>query len=67
MELRAKQCKNIKKIAIDSFSLQTTAVSHIEFTRAQFGKRIVPGLAIKQFTSTSCFHFRQEEVTSVQC
>jgi hypothetical protein len=36
------------------------AVSHIEFTRAQFNHHIVPGQAVKQFTSTSCLHFRKK-------
>jgi hypothetical protein len=35
------------------------AVSHIEFTRAQFSHRSVPVQAAKQFTSTSCLHFRK--------
>jgi hypothetical protein len=42
------------------FSPRITAVSHIEFTRAQFSHRIVSGQAVKQFTSTSCLHFRKE-------
>jgi hypothetical protein len=29
-------------------------------TRAQFSHRIVPGQAVKQFTSTSWLHFRKE-------
>jgi hypothetical protein len=36
------------------------AESHIEFTRAQFSHHIVPGQAVKQFTSTSCFHIHKE-------
>jgi hypothetical protein len=34
--------------------------NHIEFTRAQFSHRIAPGQAVKQFTSSSCSHFRKE-------
>ena len=40
---------------------------HIEFTRAQFSHRIFPGQAVKQFTSSRCFHFHNELlVTSIQ-
>ena len=39
---------------------------HIEFTRAQFSHHTFPRQAVKQFTSTSCLHFRKElQVTSV--
>jgi hypothetical protein len=31
-----------------------------EFTRARFNHCIVPGQAVKQFTSTSCLHLRKE-------
>jgi hypothetical protein len=40
------------------------AASHIEFTRAKFRHRTVPGQAVKQFISTSYFHFRKELITS---
>jgi hypothetical protein len=36
------------------FTLQIMAVSHFEFTRTMFSHHIVPGQAVKQFTSTSC-------------
>jgi hypothetical protein len=41
-------------------SLRITTVSHIEFTRAQFNHRIVPGQAVQQFTSTSCLQFHKD-------
>jgi hypothetical protein len=40
------------------------AASHIEFTRAKFRHRTVPGHAVKQFIRTSYFHFRKELITS---
>jgi hypothetical protein len=33
---------------------------------AQFSYRIVPGQAFKQFTSTSCLHFRKELIIFVR-
>jgi hypothetical protein len=42
-----------------------TAVSHFEFTRAQFSPSIIPGQANKQITSISCLPFCKELITSV--
>jgi hypothetical protein len=50
----------MKYLVLVGFSLRITAVILIEFTRAQFNHRIVPGQAVKQFTSTSCLHFRRK-------
>jgi hypothetical protein len=38
--------------------IRIMTVSHI--TKAWFSHRIVPGQTFKQFTSTSCLHFRRE-------
>jgi hypothetical protein len=50
----------VEMVVVLVFSLRITTISHIEFTRAQFNHRIVPGQAVKQFTSTTCLHFRKE-------
>jgi hypothetical protein len=52
-------------MVVFKFSIQIRAVIHTEFTRAEFGQPIIPGKAVKPFTSTSCLHFRKELITAV--